>query len=90
MSYFDFHVARELAQKRVGERRRRSEADYRLYWLTYWRTVARQASAPRRKSQVWMRVRRLLGALRRRWPERFQPAARLGEEGRPTYLQTSE
>jgi hypothetical protein len=71
---FDSYV-----QKRVGNRQRRSEAERRLYWSTYQKMACR-APAPRRKSQVWMDMRRLLSALRRGWHERAPSDMRVGDE----------
>jgi hypothetical protein len=86
MSYFDYHVSRILAHEGAGDRQRRSEAEYRLYW----RTVARQVTPPRRNSQVWLRLRRLLGELRRWWPERVPSDMRVGEEESRTHPLISE
>ena len=72
---FDYSV-----QKRVGGRQRRSEAEQRLYWSTYQK-MTDQAPAHRRKSPVWMGVRRLLDALRRGWHERIHSDMRAGDEG---------
>jgi hypothetical protein len=70
-------------QKRIGNRPRRSEAGYRLYWSTYQK-MADQAPAPRRKSQVWMGVPQLFGALRSGWHTRVQTDMRVSEQGPQT------
>jgi hypothetical protein len=81
MSYFDYQISRDLAQRRFAEVRRRSEGRYRLYWST----VARQVPAPRRSSRVWSRIRRLLGALWRWWPERVPSEVQVSEERAQTH-----
>jgi hypothetical protein len=79
MSYFETHVARELAQKRPGDRKRRSEASFRLYWATYKRLVTRQTLTPHGKSQVWTFVRQLLGTLQKWWTKHVLPDMRVGK-----------
>jgi hypothetical protein len=71
----------DSVQKRVGNRRHRSEAEHRLYWSTCEKMMARQAPAPQRKIQVWIRVRRLFGVLRRWWHEHIQTDMHAGGEG---------
>ena len=65
---------------RAGNRQHLSEAERRLYWSTYQKMAA-QAPAHRRKSPVWMGVRRLLDALRKGWHERIQTDTHAGGEG---------
>jgi hypothetical protein len=79
MSCFETHIARELAQKHPGDRKRRSEAGYRLYWATYKRSVTRQAPTPQSKSQVWTFVRQLLGTLQKWWTKHVSSDMRVGE-----------
>jgi len=67
-------------QKSLRNRQRRSEAERRLYWSTYQK-MTDQAPEPRKKSQVWMGVRRLLDVLRRGWHERIHSDMRAGDEG---------
>jgi hypothetical protein len=81
MSYFDYQISGDLAQRRAAEVRRRSEGRYRLYWAT----VARQMSAPRRSSRMWSRICRWLRELRTRWPARVASDVRAGEEGAQTH-----
>ncbi len=81
MSYFDYQISRDLAQRRVAEVRHQSEARYRLYWST----VARQVPAPRRNSQAWSWLCRLLGAIRRLFPERRPSDMRVGDEDAQTH-----
>lgn len=65
-------------QKRARNRHHRSETELRLYWSTYQK-MADQASARHKKSPMQMGIRRLLGALRRWWPESVQPDKRVGQ-----------
>ena len=76
-------------RKRAGDGQHRSEAARRLYWSTYQK-MADQAPAPRWKSLAWMGVRRLLGVLRRWWPESVPAVIRVSEEGLPTHQFISE
>ena len=72
---FDSYV-----QKSLGNRQLRSVAERQLYWSTYQK-IAYQAPAPRRRSSVWMGVRRLPGALQRWWHECLQTDMQAGGEG---------
>ena len=70
----------DLAQKRFEGRQHRSEAVHRLYWSSFMKMMAPQVTEPRRKSQVWMRVRWFLEALRRWWHERSHSGLRTSEK----------
>jgi hypothetical protein len=87
---FDYHQSRKLAQKRVGKRQRRSEAEHRLYWSTYRRLIERQAQAPGKIRKVWMGLRWLLGVVWELWAEHLPFNRRIGEQGSQKHLLGSE
>jgi hypothetical protein len=86
----DHDLNRKSAQKRVGNRERRSEAEHRLYWSTYRRAALRQALAPGKIHKIWMASHQLLKILRDWWVEHFPLVRGFNEQGSPTHPTTHE
>jgi hypothetical protein len=80
MSQLDCHVDKKLVGSPRGDRNRRSEAEYRLYWATYRRATAPEALRPHKKRHVRKGLSQLLAFLRGRRQERVPPEMRVGED----------
>ena len=88
MENLDNYVDREFRQKQSRDQRRRSDAEYRLYWFTHQRFIERHAQAFGfgKDLQALMGLNRLLGSVRKWWTEHITSDRRIGDQESQTHF----
>ena len=86
MEPLDYYVDGEFRQKQSRERKRRSEAEHRLYWFTYQRFTERGPQTFGKDSQALKALNRLLGFVRKYWTEHILSDRRICEQESKTHF----